>query len=139
MCRGWPVSAARRRINPPAARNEALRAHVTRVGFDLSLARSHVAALVYLNESAERDEWVGTRQVIRGALYRAFSLWATGAEGLIRRGLIVHHYQSSERTGSPNPHYTITRAGELVIDLLREAGLYAEYATALNVGREGAA
>ncbi len=121
---------ARRRINPPAQRNEALRAHVTRVGFDLTLGRTHIAALVYLNESNERGTYINTNKV-SGPFGRAFSHFISGIRGCEDRGLTFHSYDPAQKDTHTGNHYTITRAGELVIELLRESGLYAEYAGAL--------
>lgn len=118
----------RRRASQP---NEALRAHVTRVGFDLSLGRTHVAALVYLNESIAQGRHF---HKIEGPLRRTFALWASGIHGCEVRGLTVHHYSPDAPRGIDvglAPHYSLTRAGELVVELLRESGLYDEYAAAL--------
>lgn len=120
--------------------NDLLRAHVTRVGFDLTLGKTHIAALVYLDEAIRRQEHIPTRvQDLRfggsglpsGHLARAFSCWATGVHGCIDRGLVIHHYREDKQNTHPGWHYTITAAGNLVIQLLQEAGIYQEYAAAL--------
>lgn len=107
--------------------NEHLRAHVTRVGFDLSLGRTHVEALVWLNE------------VLPGNAPRfpSPSHLVSGIQGCERRGLVLHHYRPKvDRYGAPvdtplRRHYTITKAGKLVVGLLREAGIYDEQRDAL--------
>lgn len=120
--------------------NEQLRAHVTRVGFDLSLGKTHIAALVYLNECLRQRRYIDTRKT-EGPHARAFSWFATGMHGCIDRGLVIHHYrpttdlppkerQKAERQGFKR-HYTITPAGKLVVSLLQEAGIYEEFADAL--------
>jgi hypothetical protein len=125
--------------------NPALRAHVTRVGFDLQLAKSHIAALVYLNEIGAR-RWdfcaVNSPRLRVSGYGRAFSMFSTGAIGLQIRGLVTHDSAVSydERVsfdGDGIQHlyskaWTITRAGRLVIDLLKEAGLYDEFAAELT-------
>lgn len=111
--------------------NEALRGHVTRVGFDLTLGRTHVAALVALKESIEAGHWLNT------GTQSVFSHFVSGMHGCERRGLIRHHYRQPEWKNGvrsdlpPGEHYTITTAGELVVGLLREAGVYDEYAALL--------
>ena len=61
-------------------------------------------------------------------------------QGCERRGLTIHHYnpeaaQRAYRRGRISngfrAHYTITPAGKLVLGLLKEAGLYEEYARGL--------
>lgn len=120
------------RIRKAPQANEALRAHVTRVGFDLTLGRTHIASLVYLNESIERGGYIKTTGMA-GALARSFSFFASGIRGCEDRGLTIHHYNPDRRDEGLGAHYTITRAGQLVIELLRESGLYAEYAAVLPV------
>lgn len=120
--------------------NEQLRQHVTRVGFDLTLGKTHVAALVLLDDAIRRKNWVAGRN-----RDPAFRFHVTGVHGLEDRGLVVHHYD--ERYGSkgrlhakdePGRHFTITKAGRLVIDLLKEAGIWDEYAAPLAVFAEAA-
>lgn len=110
--------------------NEALRSHVTRVGFDLTLGKTHIAALVYLNESIKQRRQFDTRP--RFGAPRAFGFFASGARGLGERGLVVHHFKPDVRNKGLGPHYTITKAGKLVVDLLKEAGIYQEYADSLQ-------
>lgn len=123
--------------------NDLLRSHVTRVGFDLSLGKTHIAALVYLDVMIRaRSQGVGMH-VTDLALRRTFAHFAGGARGCIERGLLLHHYD--ERYSARGPirhrdhlgrHYTITKAGKLVLALLREAGIYQEYAAALPMASE---
>lgn len=106
--------------------NELLYAHVTRVGFDLTLGRTHIAALVYIDHAIRTNH----QPYHRGR--SIFSNYHTGAVGLISRGLVEHHYTIDKETGRGaklfRKHYTITTAGKLVISLLKEAGVWEEYA-----------
>jgi hypothetical protein len=116
--------------------NELLRGHLTRVGFDLSLGRTHIAALVYLDQSIRQNkQWHLAGYKISRSMGRAFAHFATATSGLIERGLVVHHWDEKANKlgkGGLKPHYTITKAGQLVIGLLQESGLYEEYAVVLR-------
>lgn len=96
--------------------NEELRQHVTRVGFDLSLGRTHIAALVMLDAPFQRS----------------FSHFVGGARGLQERGLVWHRMPPNNKT-SIRKIWGITKAGELVKDLLKEAGIWQEYEAALPI------
>jgi hypothetical protein len=72
-------------------------------------------------------------------MHRTFAFFASGIHGCEDRGLVIHHYDSDHRGEGLGFHFTITRAGALVVDLLRESGLYAEYAEALPPARSEAA
>lgn len=124
-----------------------LRAHVTRTGFDLSLGKTHIAALVWLEE-LRRHKWESTnfRRPSKGSMGRAFNNFVSGMRGLQDRGLVEHHYDRDRALafGRTNPTrrredgvlqikhdpktWKITKAGKLVIGLLKESGLYDEYA-----------
>lgn len=137
-------------MTPP---NDLLRSHVTRVGFDLTLPRSAIAALVWVEE-LRLAKWdsvgLDMRLPAGHPLYRAFGHFVTGARGLEERGLLMHRWDAEgERRRGPrawrddegrwhHDHrgiWKITRAGRLVIGLLREAGLYDEYAEAVHTPR----
>lgn len=115
----------------PEQFNALLREHVTRVGFDLSLGRTHVAALVYLNECLAQGRYIPAQHSDNSVKRRAFAHFASGIAGCAERGLVLHHYRSEKKDGGLKWHYTITKAGKLVIELLKVAGLYQEYADAL--------
>lgn len=114
--------------------NELFRDHVTGGEFVLTLHRSQIAALVALNEGMRRQKRARRSGPIH--MRRAFSLFASGMRGLLERGLVLHHFsEAAVRSRKPTgfrPHYTITRAGKLTIELLKECGLYAEYAGELE-------
>lgn len=114
--------------------NEALRAHVTRVGFDLSLGHTHVAALVAIAESH--------RTKLDVTMHR---FWVPAVRGCMERGLVIHHPQTALRNkrlfeglGKLADWYSLTPAGELVVSLLTEAGLYNEYRSDLVIRRKSA-
>lgn len=129
--------------SPDAMTNDLLRSHVTRVGFDLTLGKTHIAALVYLNESIRQKRYIATNvrhlrfpadpqsQLPARSHARAYAHFATGMHGLEDRGLVIHHYRPDKRDTLLKWHFTITKAGKLVIELLKEVGLYQEYADAL--------
>lgn len=102
--------------------NEELRAHVTRVGFDLSLGKLHVFWLVAVAEQ-ERSTWRTT------PAYKWYSeQFIKGYQGLYGRGLLR---QSFDENGRPTGH-ELTTAGEAVVVLLKECGLYQEQVKAFR-------
>jgi hypothetical protein len=128
--------------------NDLLRDHVTSAAFVLSLGKTHVFALVRLDLelTAEVKLDYSTLRTVKGGINRCD---ISALQGLERRGLIIHVWEANKhKYGKPSTnfyakpgdrvydyetvprsaHWNITRAGRLVIDLLREAGLYAEYA-----------
>lgn len=117
--------------------NELLREHVLRTGFSLTLAKTQIAALVELHAAISRETWFRTGEL--SPTWRAFhASWVSGVSGLERRGLVrhVYHQNAAEYAGRPmempvSKSWQFTRAGELVIELLKEAGIYQHYATAM--------
>lgn len=124
--------------------NELLRDHVTSVGFSLTLGKTHIAALVELDHMLKLN--LGKRKIdydiyVRGprrSFPRAFANFVPGVNGLIRRGLAEHILPvEMQRPGvfvgdlPPRRVWRITKAGRLVINLLKETGLYQEYAAHL--------
>lgn len=116
------------------SRNLLLREHLTRVGFDLSLGKTQIAALVALDIALDRGTPLPTGRQHFGR--NILSSWATAVHGLIDRGLVLHHWTKDPKTGHAmeglRHHYTITRAGDLVLELLEEAGLYEEYVATVD-------
>lgn len=115
--------------------NPALREHVTRIGFDLSLAKSHIAALVWLDVTLahpmaqKRDPsgrtWM--RYVSGSSPHRrAFAMFVPGVRGLIDRGLAWHEFPPDNAQPWAKI-YGITSAGHHVIALLKESGIYQEF------------
>jgi len=112
--------------------NDMLRAHVTGAAFHLTLGKTHIAALVHLEEriAADLTGWEQAKQP-RSTMPHLGN-FTTGAAGLISRGLVTHN------DFPPGAHWAdarfsamwqITPAGRLVLELLREAGIWQEYAT----------
>lgn len=123
--------------------NEQLRSHVTRIGFQLSLGKTHIAALVLIDAE--------TRQRCRIRMNGGPWNWfATGAHGLIDRGMVIHHpplpierqtramRERRGKWGHLGGYYEITKAGRLTINLLKEAGIWQEYENALPVAQSEA-
>lgn len=113
--------------------NTVFREHVTGGAFNLDLRKSHIEALAFLDWRLSIDMTLG-EEWRTGRYVRSPSSFSTGCNGLIRRGLVVHHDPYPPRTDTSNAHftefYTITEAGKLSIALLSEAGLWQEYAAA---------
>jgi hypothetical protein len=124
--------------------NLALREHVTRVGFDLALGKTHVAALVTIDTELKYGQNADWRKL--GKLWQSDII---ARRGLVARGLIVTHrdleYERRHKHWSagngryvwdaswphdvhPRERYTVTVAGRAVCVLLEEAGLYEEIA-----------
>lgn len=136
--------------------NANLRDHVQRIGFDLSLGRTHIAALVYIEE-LRLVKWRGDLLSLPNPgrmsdppIARAFANFVTGAHGLQSRGLLTHSYTDSDKPKfekrtdgtwliqhSPKV-WKVTPAGRLVIKLLKEAGIWQDYSVLL-VRRESEA
>jgi hypothetical protein len=108
--------------------NEALREHVTSNAFVLTLGKTQIAALVYLDACIRSRAYIPTRG-------GPWSHFVPGIQGCQRRGLVTYCYDDkwpSKRPGSHlGRHYTITKAGRLMRDLLKEAGIWQEYEDAL--------
>lgn len=113
-----------------AAPNETLRQHVTGTAFLLSLGKTHITALVLLDH--------GIRAKVNGSIVpTGFSHFIAGARGLRERGLVVHldpGYIPEERRHLGR-YYKLTKAGRLVRDLLKEAGIWQETEATLGLGQ----
>lgn len=123
------------------AYNQFLREHVTRVGFNLTLAKTQIAALVELCEVYDSDisqrSDIETRSHFRTGPHRhVFSFWTSGIRACIDRGLVLHHFdeaKSLKGLSVMKDHFTITTAGWAVVTLLKESGLYQEYERSLRL------
>lgn len=110
-----------RRAPEPEPINTALRSHVTRVTFNLTLKATHIEALAYLVDlggvgvNSGGNPRTSRKSAFEvGAGYGSFFLHAIN--GLTARGLVVHDGKD----------HHITTAGEHVIALLKESGMWKE-------------
>lgn len=112
-----------------APRNEMLRAHVTGTAFQLTLGKTHIAALVHLEEVISAGLTGG--EAVRTRKPPGLGNFVGGASGLIARGLVTHAMpETNDVSGLPfSTFWQITPAGRLVLELLRECGIWQEYAT----------
>lgn len=119
--------------------NEALRGYVTGTAFQLSLGKTHIAALVELEHKLKhnmtfREELDAGEHRRINVLPRVFRHYVPGVNGLIQRGLAEHMPEDLPKAGKstldtrPRKVWRITSAGRLVLKLLQEAGIYQEYA-----------
>lgn len=113
--------------------NTALRQWARGIQFNVAMGRRQVFCLVHAHLSQEMiGEGVGED-------HRHLRNWVTSAHCLQDRGLLNCHVwkndQLRRRSTSDNPQITrpkykelweVTRAGELVVGLLKEAGIYDE-------------
>lgn len=109
--------------SPTPRVNEDLREYVTRVGFDLTLAKTHVEFMVFLDEMLRRKVYI-----------RSPSWFVSAFRGCERRGLVWYRRPSREQSERRRAKgrtdltgiYGFTRAGRLVLSLMKEAGVYEE-------------
>ena len=133
--------------------NPALRDHVNRYAFVLSLRPTHISALVYLHRLIQLEppgprlsdaQRMGNRarpnkhdHRMAGDpdvrfMARLDSNFIAGVRGLQSRGLVAHEYHEREPWKPDNERpfgdfYQITSAGHHVIGLLKGAGLWQAY------------
>jgi len=133
--------------------NPALRDHVNRYAFVLSLRPTHISALVYVERMTrlqpagprlsdavrqrdrarpdKRDRWEAADPDVR-FMARLDSNFIAGVRGLLSRGLVVHETHEREPWKPDNERpfgdfYQITSAGRHVIGLLKGSGLWQAY------------
>lgn len=108
--------------------NDALRHWARGISFTIAMGRRQVYTLVSLHLSAERVWGAG----FVGDRHRFMCSFVVSGNCLVDRGLVVAHIWNSEKRrklrGSHQirEFWQLTRAGELVIELLKEAGIYDE-------------
>lgn len=114
--------------------NDAFRDHVTSTGFVLTLGRTHIDSLVRLWWRVEASKRGYETEDDRGAFPNIISLgrfWIAAMGALQGRGLVWHKWENAKsyNGGKRKPWHQVwgfTPAGELVIDLLKEAGIWQE-------------
>ena len=121
------------------AENDLLRAHVTRVGFNLTLTKTQMAALIQLDvelsdprsfkERMHDDNAPG--ELARRPGRHILSNDITPRQALMARGLVSHRMPPRRDDPAWPDHsmrdsWSITPAGRAVICLLKDSGLYEE-------------
>jgi hypothetical protein len=122
--------------------NDMLRSHVTGAAFHLTLGKTHIAALVHLDEVITYEEINGPAKRHELPRNPHVGNFVTGATGLLVRGLVTHTPPPPRTRMDTRPFgdfWQITTAGRLVLQLLREAGIWQEYATNPAAADEAAA
>lgn len=124
-------------VSMPDAREqiarEAFANHVQNVAFNLTLSRSMIGVLHVIRDCPpsvatfrDDDKYNDMRQLRQLGGPRVDSHWVPLARAVERRGLVVHCPLPPGKKHHECPghlFYRLTRAGELVCDLLVEAGL----------------
>lgn len=124
--------------------NEAFRDHVTSTAFVLHLGKTQIAAIVRLDLELAAEISLDYRAVRQSPVASLHRCDVTAIKGLEARGLVEyvwplheHKYKGPDGIRINSPEYLnhprsevhrLTRAGELVCQLLRECGLYQDYA-----------
>lgn len=85
------------------------RDYVTSTAFALTLTRRQAQLLLVL----QRQDWKA---------FYAYNLASSGSGQLIRRGLLIHDYVPPGKAKPDHAYFKLTKAGELVCELLRVAG-----------------
>lgn len=112
--------------------NEALRQWARGISFTIAMGRRQVFTLISLHISAERKWATGITHGLVGNQHRHMNSFVVSTNCLVDRGLVNAHIWHSEKlrleshTGCHpvRKFWQLTRAGELVIELLKEAGIY---------------
>lgn len=111
--------------------NTSLRQWARGVSFTIAMGRRQVFTLVSIEASKDVQASLGVRMLI-GDRHRQMCSFVTSARCLVDRGLVIPHVWLSETLRKEShKHKTselwqLSRAGELVIELLKEAGIYQE-------------
>lgn len=104
--------------------NEALRSHVTNIGFSLTLSKNMIETVVLMHHFGGFNRFhAAVKDIHPGRAY------ISSAHALIRRGLFRDQYAAGEACDLCKVQYCdhkLTRAGVSVADLLRESGIYDE-------------
>lgn len=116
--------------------NQKLRDHVTSAKFVLALGPTHIAALAWLEWELRYDLAPEARHAMwgKGPYGTPWNRMVPGQQGVYDRGLAVHFPFTGPGPVDNRPaseRWQITPAGQAVIFLLKEAGVWDEYACLL--------
>ena len=116
--------------------NDALREHVTSVGFSLTLSKNQIDTLVLMHYAGG-----GFNKFHRAFRDRISNNYCTTAGALIRRGLMRDHGPgvapvACELCDEKYCDHRLTRAGVLLADLLTQAGIYQEVLARYSVDQK---
>lgn len=117
--------------------NTELRHWARGVSFTIAMGRRQVYTLVSLHISAERKWGIGNHNFI-GDRHKSMRSFVTSTNCLVDRGLVIPHVWLDKKLIKDKKDLTVgnlwqlSRAGELVIELLKEAGVYEEVKTELE-------
>lgn len=115
--------------------NDRLREHVTNTAFNLTLTKRQMDFLILLHhyrgnfDRAHNHVAEGRKGKRENASHYLAPMWVANAHSLIDKGLL-----------NPEPHnWSLTKAGNLVVSLLREADIYQDRLADLGLARIKAA
>ena len=110
--------------------NQQFAGYVTRVAFNISLSRSQIATLAHIAERSRRPNDIPVAEELT---FPSPGNFIPSVRSLVDRGLVEYTpLKTKVRPGwtshplivSGQPwSYSLTRAGELVVELLKEAGI----------------
>lgn len=117
--------------------NTELRQWARGISFTIAMGRRQVYTLISLHLSAEREWSIGGPSIV-GGRHRHMCSFVTSGHCLVDRGLMIAHVWGNKKLmKSGNKRvvrdlWQLTRAGELVVELLKESGIYEEVRTELE-------
>lgn len=117
----------------PEQFNLALREHVTSIGFSMTLSKRMIDTLVALHHFKgnfhELVQWQYCKddkdRLVRRAM---FGHYVTSYHALVNRGLVTTYerYNDDGTRDVKASRHNLTKAGHLIVALLKEAGIYQE-------------
>lgn len=119
------VIQKQQRLNGHNGTNWEFRDFVTSASFHLTLGKTHIYALIEVAEG-----WAKNRRALTNN-----GFFIPGLRGLRERGLVWYKdplYTGKSTHSELNEIYGLTKAGEAVIVLLKESGLYQEISGSWN-------
>ena len=113
--------------------NKVFAEHVTSTAFFLSISKKQMEYLAFLRRfpygCEDQNRFGGYYHQLRDNVIGK-DTWIASMRSIANKGLVVWIIHDSERQ---HGHYEITKAGELVCDLLEEAGLIQSKEISANV------